>query len=129
MEFAVVRARAADVCLVLEVDPVRQARNRNVRPGQWSTDAGDPDGRPAGGAIGNQTANRDYVKYEIKQSIARGDGIFGVMINLVENSKGETDKPGSNPLPSGYKVYKWVADDGYENFGTWVEQAAKTVGR
>src|SRR5947209_5199013 len=41
--------------------------------------------------IGNQTANREYVKYEIKQSIARGNGLFGVMINLIENSKGLKD--------------------------------------
>lgn len=37
--------------------------------------------------IGNQTANRDYVKYEIDRSIGRGKGVFGVMINLIENSK------------------------------------------
>jgi hypothetical protein len=79
--------------------------------------------------IGNQTANRDYVKYEIEQSISRGNGILGVSINVIENSKGEVDEPGSNPLPSRYKFYKWKADNGYENFGSWVEAAAKAAGR
>lgn len=79
--------------------------------------------------IGNQTSNRDYVKYEIKQSISRGNGLFGVMINRIENSKHEKDEPGANPLPTGYKVYKWVGDDGYKNFGAWVEEAAKAAGK
>lgn len=79
--------------------------------------------------IGNQTANRDYVKYEIEQSIARGNGILGVSINLIENSKGDVDEPGSNPLPSKYAFYKWKGENGYENFGSWVEAAAKAAGR
>jgi len=79
--------------------------------------------------IGKETASRDYVKYEIDQSIARGKGLLGVAINLIENQNKETDDPGTNPLPAGYKVYKWYGDKGYENFGAWVEEAAKAAGK
>jgi hypothetical protein len=27
-----------------------------------------------------------------------------------------------------YKTYDWVAEDGYRNFGGWVEAAAKAAG-
>jgi hypothetical protein len=79
--------------------------------------------------IGNQTANRQYVKYEIAQSIARGNGILGVRIEKIENSKGLVDTAGPNPLPSKYPVYLWNKDKGYDNFGAWVEKAAKAAGR
>jgi hypothetical protein len=79
--------------------------------------------------IGQETANRTYVKYEIDQSIARGNGLLGVAINKIKNREGEVDEPGPNPLPSGYKVYLWNKDDGYENLGDWVEAAAKAAGK
>jgi hypothetical protein len=78
--------------------------------------------------IGNQTANREYVKYEIAQSIARGNGVLGVRIEKIENSKGETDEAGANPLPAKYPVHLWNKDKGYLNFGKWVEDAAKAAG-
>jgi len=79
--------------------------------------------------VGRYTANRDYVKYEIQKSIARGNGLLGVRIEKIENSRGELDEAGPNPLPSKYKLYRWNADKGYVNFGTWVEEAARAVGR
>jgi hypothetical protein len=79
--------------------------------------------------VGNQTANRTYVKYEVEQSIARGNGILGVRIEKIANSKGKLDEAGTNPLPSKYKLYRWNADKGYANFGTWVEAAAKAAGK
>lgn len=79
--------------------------------------------------IGRQTANRQYVKYAIDESIARGNGILGVRIEKIANSKGEVDDPGSNPLPSQYPVYLWNKQKGYAYFGEWVEAAAKVAGR
>jgi hypothetical protein len=35
---------------------------------------------------------------------------------------GNTSTPG-NPLPSSYRLYDWVRDDGYTNLGSWVELA------
>lgn len=79
--------------------------------------------------IGRETSSRDYVKYEIEQSIARGNGLLGVRIEKIKNLKGELDEAGSNPLPSQYPLYFWNNDKGYENFGAWVEKAAKAAGR
>jgi hypothetical protein len=79
--------------------------------------------------LGRETAERDYVKYEIEQSIARGNGLLGVRIEKIENSRGEVDDAGGNPLPAAYKVYRWNKDEGYKNFGAWVEEAAKDAGR
>lgn len=79
--------------------------------------------------IGAETANRDYVAYEIKQSIARGNGLLGIYIHHVKNKESQTDSKGSNPLPAGYSTYDWVLDDGRDKLGTWVETAAKKAGK
>lgn len=79
--------------------------------------------------IGKETASRDYVKYEIEKSVARGNGLLGVWIHQIKNLVGVTDDAGSNPLPAGYKIYGWNKDEGYKNFGTWVETAAKAAGK
>lgn len=79
--------------------------------------------------IGKETASRKYVQYEIKQSIAQGNGLLGVHIEKIRDQNGDTDDTGRNPLPAKYKTYLWNNDKGYENFGTWVEEAAKAAGR
>src|SRR5688500_16738359 len=40
--------------------------------------------------IGAETATREYVQYEIRQSIARGNGLLGIYIHNVKNSSGQT---------------------------------------
>lgn len=79
--------------------------------------------------IGKETAARPYVKYEIEQSISRGNGLLGVRIEKIKDVHGNVDDAGANPLPSGYPVYLWNKDDGYTNLGAWIEQAAKAAGR
>lgn len=79
--------------------------------------------------LGQETGSRDYVQYEIDQSIARGNGLLGVWIYKIKDLNGQTDEQGTNPLPSKYKVYAWNNDNGYVNFGTWVEEAAKAAGK
>lgn len=79
--------------------------------------------------IGAETANRAYVKYEVEKSVARGNGLIGVRIDQISDRNGKTDTAGPNPLPAGYKLYRWFGDKGYDNFGTWVENAAKAAGR
>ena len=74
--------------------------------------------------IGAETANRKYVSYEIEQSIARRNGIFGIRINNIKGSNGSTDPPG--PVPAGLNkigapVYTWE----YGKLGEWVEKAYK----
>lgn len=74
--------------------------------------------------IGNQTANRPWVQYEIEKSIEDGKGLIGIDISKIKDRDGETDKTGENPLPKGYPYYRWNKDDGYENLGNWIEDAA-----
>lgn len=79
--------------------------------------------------IGKETASRSYVKYEIEQSIARGNGLLGVRIEKIADKDGSVDESGSNPLPAGYDVYLWNKDEGSKNLGTWIEAAAKAAGK
>lgn len=73
--------------------------------------------------IGSQTASRDWVQYEIDQSIARDNGLLGIYIHNVPGWDGKTAPKGANPLPPGYRTYDWVNDDGYNHLGTWVDTA------
>ena len=90
--------------------------------------------------IGWQTAEREYVHYEIAQSIERGNGFVPIYIYDMKDQQGKTDwLMGRNPLEDYetedsslffpdtfadlYPSYEWLGDDGYSNFGDWVENA------
>lgn len=89
--------------------------------------------------IGRETSDRDFVQYEIKESIRQGNGIVGIRIHDQKNKQGKTDFQGSNPLKEHYlnqdgdktrldkifETYHWERDDGRENVGEWVEEAAQ----
>lgn len=78
--------------------------------------------------VGAETCSSRWVKYEIEQSIARGNGLLGIDISKIKGLDGQTtDRCGK--IPDGYKFYLWNNDKGYENLGTWIEQAAKDAGR
>ena len=93
--------------------------------------------------IGAETASREWVQYEIKQSYSKGNGMIGIYIHNVKSLLGYTDTKGANPLASLYitengqkkylseiyKTYDWVNDKGYDNFSSWVEEAAQKAGR
>ncbi|MBI5614514.1 TIR domain-containing protein [Candidatus Gottesmanbacteria bacterium] len=94
--------------------------------------------------IGALTANRNWVKYEIDKSIERDNGLLGVYIHSCRDFQGYTDVKGENPFdkwgynqPDGtfkplslyYHTYDWIANNGRENLGQWIDQAAKAAGR
>ena len=88
--------------------------------------------------IGAETSQRDWVKYEIQQSHDRGNGVIGIRIHNLKDQNGETDEKGDTDfgLIDGehtfeelFTVYDWVDDNGYENIGDWVEQAALVAKR
>lgn len=96
--------------------------------------------------LGQETSDRPWVRYELEQSFARGNGLLGIYIHGITCTRsGLLGTKGTNifdtfNFPKGhakagqalstfYKTYDWVANDGYKNFGTWVEAAAKAVGK
>ena len=85
--------------------------------------------------IGGETADREWVRYEIEKSWNRGNGIVGVRIHNIKDQDKKTDTAGRNPLddfklPDGTvlssvcKTYDWVNDDGRTNLGKWADEAA-----
>jgi hypothetical protein len=92
--------------------------------------------------IGGETAQRDYVRYEIQESYYRNNGLLGVYVNKIPVGRGRVvDRKGTNPFRSLYDAdagvylsdmfptYDWYRDGGYQNFGDWVEEAARQSGR
>ncbi len=93
--------------------------------------------------IGTETSNRDCVKYELEQSWKKGNGILGIYIHQMKDKDSKTETIGSNSFGSiftspnddkkyffeRFPTYDWVDDDGSNNFGDWVEKAAKKAGR
>ena len=78
--------------------------------------------------VGQHTCNSRWVKYEIEQSIARDNGLLGVDISKIEDSQGNTSER-CGEIPEGYPFYLWNIDDGYNNLGDWIEEAAEEAGR
>ncbi|WP_435354273.1 TIR domain-containing protein [Emticicia sp. SJ17W-69] len=93
--------------------------------------------------IGSDTSNRPYVKYELEKSYSRGNGMLGIFINRIKDNYGNTSSKGDEYFgeigkdSSGgavyfstkYKTYDWIDDDGYNNLGKWVEEAARNAGK
>lgn len=92
--------------------------------------------------IGKETSQRKYVKYEIEQSWNKGNGVIGIYIHNAKNFAGLTDTKGANPfedfnmknnasekLSNRIKTYDWINDNGRQNIGNWIEQAARDRGR
>jgi hypothetical protein len=73
--------------------------------------------------IGTETSKRRWVNYEIRESVARGNGLLGIYIHNIPGFDGKTASRGANPLPSRYRTYDWMDDDGYNNLGKWVDAA------
>lgn len=85
--------------------------------------------------IGSQTSRRDWVKYEIQQSIERTNGLLGVYIHNVKDEHGNISMKGEDPFAAlnrqffhniypRYYLYDWVDHNGYANLGNWIEEAA-----
>jgi antiphage defense system Thoeris ThsB-like protein len=93
--------------------------------------------------IGQETAGREWVGYEVKKSHEDGKGMLGVFIHNLKNKDGHTDTRGQNPfdryyfdqggsrkyLSSIYNSYDWANDNGYKNLPNWVESAARVASR
>jgi hypothetical protein len=64
--------------------------------------------------IGKETANRPWVKEEIRQSIAQGNALLGIYIHHLKNQKGDSAWfRGTKPdVPNGveFPAYDWDGD-------------------
>ncbi len=79
--------------------------------------------------IGEKTAGRKYINYEIQQSIDRGNGLVGIQIHHLQDHNQETDSVGGIPAKlknGGYKTYKYVD---VEKLANRIEEAAKDAGK
>jgi hypothetical protein len=79
--------------------------------------------------IGAETAQRQWVQYEIQRSWDKGNRLMGVRIHNIKDFRtGQTSYQGQDPFTNlgftGIPVWDWVNDNGYNNFARWVEQTA-----
>jgi MTH538 TIR-like domain (DUF1863) len=86
--------------------------------------------------IGAETASREWVLYEIRESWKRGNAIIGVRIHGIKDQDSKTDSAGANPfdvikldngkaLSTVCNTYDWVAEKGREHLGEWLEDAVQ----
>lgn len=78
--------------------------------------------------VGEYTCSSKWVKYEIEASEKRGNGLLGIDISKIKDFNGNSSER-CGKLPAGHSFYLWNNDKGYENLGTWVEDAAKAAGK
>ncbi|WP_417610291.1 TIR domain-containing protein [Owenweeksia hongkongensis] len=93
--------------------------------------------------IGMETYERKWVRHEIEKAYSENRGLLGIYLNGMKDFNGQTIGKGKNPLSTffieenGKKVYlsdmfptySWNDDDGYTHFQSWIEEAARKVGR
>lgn len=87
--------------------------------------------------IGKETLDRHFIKYEIMQSIIKGNAIVGVLIHNVPDMRTlKKSEQGDLSTTICYRngkpvrfyeicdvLYDYDEDDGYKNLGKWVEDA------
>ena len=93
--------------------------------------------------IGQNTAGRKWIKYEIEKTWNDGKGLIGIYIHNLKNNDGNQTNKGSNPFSSftigdkklsnivkaydpPYSTSTFVYDHIKENIEDWVEEAIKT---
>jgi len=78
--------------------------------------------------VGEKTCSSRWVKYEIEQSKAKGNGLLGIDVSKIKDLQGDTSER-CGQIPTGYDFYLWNKDNGYENMGSWIEKAAQDAGK
>lgn len=94
--------------------------------------------------LGSETAGRPWVRYELQKSYEIGNGLLAIYIHNIKNFLGQYSYQGANILDQFhvtntwvghtnlsqiYRTYDWINNDGFANFGQWVEEAAALAGR
>ncbi|MFL9490948.1 TIR domain-containing protein [Acinetobacter baumannii] len=79
--------------------------------------------------IGENTKKSKWVRYEIEESIKRGNGLIEIDISKINALGKGTSDFGGWLLGSQYKKFRWYIDEGYTNLRHWIEKAALEAGR
>lgn len=82
--------------------------------------------------IGEDTADRKWVKYEINESIRQGKGLIGIYIHNLKDEERNVSSKGDNPfvgIDSNIPVFTPKADDAYDdiknNIQSWIEKGIR----
>lgn len=78
--------------------------------------------------VGADTCVSRWVNYTVLKSKKMGKGLLGIDISMIKDSGGKQSSC-CGRFPTGYPFYRWFNDNGYNNLGEWVEQAAEESGR
>lgn len=85
--------------------------------------------------IGAETLQRPWVRYEMRRTLERGCGLFGISLSGMKGIDQLTEFK-SSPVAGTpferkgeYPIYNWILDGGRQNLGQWIEQAARHAGR
>jgi len=90
--------------------------------------------------VGENTADRKWIDYEIKKAWEEGRGLFGIYVHNLKDNKGEQSNKGKNPFDSftiggkklssivkchnpPFSTSKYVYDHIKENIEDWIEEA------
>ena len=74
-------------------------------------------------------ANRQWINYEIDQSLDGGNGLVGIQLHHLTDPRFPDARVGSAPTQikkNGFKIYKYTNK---ENLAKHIEEAAKLAGR
>ncbi len=79
--------------------------------------------------IGQMSAHRKYIVYELERSFERGNGLVGITINHLSDGQGKSEPEASIPpllTISDAGIYKYSDK---RNLVDWIEQAAEAAAR
>ena len=76
--------------------------------------------------VGKKTCTSRWVKYEIDESIKKGNGLLGIDVSQIKDLNENTSER-CGKIPKGYDFYLWNRNKGYDNMGAWIEKAAKAA--
>lgn len=79
--------------------------------------------------VGEHTCQSKWVKYEIEQSINRGNGVLQIDIGRIEDQNRRQSICCGPMLAYIYSRYDWITHAGYQNIERWIEKAARQAGR
>lgn len=78
--------------------------------------------------VDEHTCGSKWVKYELQQGETLGRSLLVIDVSRIKGLQGRSTTR-CDTIPKGYPFDGWLADRGYLNSGTWIEDAAKKVGK